>query len=291
MSHIIKKPNKCFFPRDNHVFILIVILGFFKLLMARFEKDFRQLCRQIDSLSNGQARASYDNIFNRSISRTSTSSDLSSDLEESSSSNQAFYIEITPNDGPYAHGSFIFRIEPSSEDDYPNCQPIVSCLTRIYHPNIDTTYQNCHNNVCVSTLNDWDGGVNSTFEDLLQGLMFLFHSPNPDDPLTSNITSDEEEFLRNVRTAIEGGLIEDYDCEPFEINYGYKRYLMEQEEKNEEEEKLDEHLIEILTREPNFKQLFTSDTIEFLMNNTTASSSSSSFAHSTRHNKETSTNS
>jgi ubiquitin-conjugating enzyme E2 M len=259
--------------------------------MARFEKDFRQLCRQIDSLSNGQARASYDNIFNRSISssRASTTSDSSSssDSEESSPS-QAFYIEITPQDGPYAHGSFVFRIEPSSEIDYPECQPIVSCLTRIYHPNIDTTYRNRHNNVCVSTLNDWDGGPSSTFEDLLQGLMFLFHSPNPDDPLTSNITSDEKEFLTNVRLAIEGGLIEDYDCEPFEINYGYKRYLMEKEkQQNEEGEKLDDNLVNILTREPNFKQLFTADTLEFLMNNTSASS----LAHSTRHNKETSTNS
>lgn len=260
--------------------------------MARFEKDFRQLCRQIDSLSNGQARASYDNIFNRSISssRASTTSDSSSssDSEESSPS-QAFYIEITPQDGPYAHGSFVFRIEPSSEIDYPECQPIVSCLTRIYHPNIDTTYRNRHNNVCVSTLNDWDGGPSSTFEDLLQGLMFLFHSPNADDPLTSNVSTDEDEFLKNVRIAIEGGSIQDFDEDDiFEMNYGYKRYLMEQEKQQiEEGEKIDDHLISILTRETNFREIFTADTLEFLMNNTSASS----ITHSTRHNKETSTNS
>jgi ubiquitin-conjugating enzyme E2 M len=258
--------------------------------MAQFEKDFRQLSRQIDSISNGQARASYENIFNRSnsSSRASISSDSSSSDSEENSSTLAFYIEITPQDGPYAHGSYVFRIEPSSESDYPECQPIVSCLTRIYHPNIDTTFRNRHNNVCVSTLNDWDGGPNSTFEDLLQGLMYLFHSPNRDDPLTSNISSDDKEFLTNIRIAIEGGLIEDYDCDPFEMNYGYKRYLMEQEkQQNEEGEKLDENLINILTREPNFKQLFTVDTLEFLMNNTSASL----VAHSTRHNKETSTNS
>ncbi|RKH92617.1 hypothetical protein D7Y04_42545 [Corallococcus sp. AB038B] len=105
---------------------------------------------------------------------------------------------------------------------------------------MDTTYRNYHNNVCVSTLNDWDGGPSSTFEDLLQGLMFLFHSPNPDDPLTSNITSDDDEFLRNVRISIEGGVIEDFDHLPFEMNYGYKRYLAEQEkQQNEEEEEED----------------------------------------------------
>jgi ubiquitin-conjugating enzyme E2 M len=253
--------------------------------MARFEKDFRHLCRQIDSLSNGQARASYDNIFNRSISssRASISSNSSSSDSEESTPTQAFYIEITPHDGPYAHSSYVFRIEASSDSDYPECQPVVSCLTRIYHPNIDTTYNNRHNNVCVSTLNDWDGGPNSTFEDLLQGLMFLFHSPNPDDPLTSNISSDDKEFLSNVRIAIEGGSIEDFDCDPFEMNYGYKSYLMEQEkQQNEEGEKLDENLIHILTREPNFKQIFNTDTLEFLMNNTSASS----LPHSPRHNKE-----
>ncbi|CAF2972986.1 unnamed protein product [Rotaria sp. Silwood2] len=258
--------------------------------MAQFEKDFRQLCRQIDSLSAGQARASCDNIFNNSnsVSRASSLSDsCSSDTDESNPS-QAFYIEITPRDGPYAHGSFTFLIEASTENNYPECQPIVSCLTRIYHPNIDTAYRNCYNNVCISTLNEWDGGVNSTFEDLLQGLMFLFHSPNPDDPLTSNIATDEKEFLTNVRIAIEGGLIEDFDGDPFEMNYGYKQYLLEKEtQKITEGEKLDDNIVNILTREPNFKQLFTIDTLEFLMNNT----SESSISHSTRHNKEASINS
>ncbi|CAF3789578.1 unnamed protein product [Rotaria sordida] len=258
--------------------------------MARFEKDFRQLCRQIDSLSAGQARASCDNIFNRSnsLSRASFLSDSSSSDSDESNSSQAFYIEITPRDGPYAHGSFVFRIEASSESDYPDCQPIVSCLTRIYHPNIDTTYQNCYNNVCVSTLNDWDGGANSTFEDLLQGLMFLFHSPNVDDPLTSNVSTDEKEFLTNIRIAIEGGTIEDYDNDPFEMNYGYKQYLIEKEKQQiKEGEQIDDNLVNILTREPNFKQLFNADTLEFLMNNT----SESSLSHSTRHNKEASINS
>ena len=247
--------------------------------MARFEKDFRQLCRQIDSISSGQARANRDNIFNRS---TSSHSSDSSDSEESSSSGSEFFIEITPRDGPYAHASFIFRIESSTENEYPEYQPIVSCITPIYHPNIDTTYYNCHNNVCVSTLNDWDGGPTSTFEDLLQGLMFLFHSPNPDDPLTSNIRSDEEEFQRNVRVSIEGGYIEDFDQSSFETNYGYKRYLMEQAKQHVEEgEKLDDHLVQMLIREPNYKHIFTTDTLEFLM-----STSASSVGHSTRHIKE-----
>ncbi|CAF0782486.1 unnamed protein product [Adineta steineri] len=254
--------------------------------MAQFEKDFRYLYRQIDSLSNGQARASYDNIFNRSNSLTRTSISSSSSESDEPASSLGFHIEITPQDGPYAHGSYIFRIEASTDGDYPEYPPVVSCLTRIYHPNIDTTYQNYCNNVCVSTLNEWNEGTNSTLEDILQGLMFLFHSPNLDDPLTSNITSDEKEFLKYVRISIEGGLIEDFDQEDiFEMNYGYKRYLMEQENQYiEEGEQLDDHLVKILTREPNYKDLFNADTLEFLMNTT-------SITHSTRHNKETIANS
>lgn len=255
--------------------------------MARFEKDIRHLSRQIDSLFNGQIHVNYENTFDQSspLSRTSISSD-----SERSSSNQEIFIEITPYDGPYAHASYIFRIEASSDYEYPECAPMVSCLTRIYHPNIDTTYGNYYNNVCVSTLNDWDGGSNCTLEHLVQSLMFLFHSPNPDDPLTSNITSDDDEFLRNVRISIEGGVVEDFDYEPFPVNYGYERYLEEHEQKEEPvkdcEENLEEKLIEILTREPNFKQIFNADTLEFLSNTPT-----SPLPHATRHNKETTNNS
>ena len=253
--------------------------------MAHFEKDFRQLCRQINSIGDGQARISRENIFDSTPSGSAASD--SSDSEESPSS-QSFYVEISPRDGPYAHGSFVFCIEASPDNPYPDCQPIVSCLTRVYHPNIDTTYRNCHNNVCVSVLNEWDGGPTSTFEDLLQGLMFLFHSPNPEDPLTSNVSSDHEEFTVNVRISIEGGLIEDFDAEPFEINHGYRNYVAEQEQQQQQqvngEDELSDRLVHMLTREPNFKELFTADTLEFLMN-----SSASSFVHQIRHSKEPST--
>jgi len=241
--------------------------------MTRFEKDFRHLSRQIDSLSNGQARVSITNIFEpvTSSSKTSISSD---DSDESS---QTFFIEITPNDGPYAHASFVFRIEASSDNPYPDCAPIISCLTRIYHPNIDTTYQNTHNNVCVSTLNEWDSSMNHSFDDILQGLLFLFYSPNVDDPLTSNVTCEDKEFAKNVRISIEGGSIEDFDYDSFEMNYGYKRYLNEKQ--TDQESKIDNHLVDLLTRQTNFKKIFNADTLEFLMNESTASST----FHSVRH--------
>ena len=244
--------------------------------MARFEKDFRHLCRKIDSLSAGQARASRTNTFDRLNSSTLP------DADNPSGSNQQFFIEISPRDGPYAQASYIFQIESSADNEYPDYQPIVSCITPIYHPNIDTTYNNLHNNVCLSTLSDWDGGPTSTFEDLLQGLMFLFHSPNCDDPLTSYVSTDPEEFVRNVRISIEGGDIEDFEGSPFETNYGYKRYLVEQQKKHDAEgESLDDHLVQLLIREPNYKHIFTPDTLEFLMD-----TPASSWTHTGRHKQD-----
>lgn len=267
--------------------------------MAQFEKDYRQLCKQIKSLADGQVRVSLENTFDRPGASPSTSSDsLSSSDTEETTSKLICYIEITPNDGPYARGSFVFAIEASPDGDYPETQPVVSCLTRIYHPNIDTAYGNCYNNVCVSTLNDWDGGPTSTLADLLQGLMFIFQYPNVDDPLTSNVTTDELEFQKNVRISIEGGCIEDFDQDDtFEMNYGYRRFINEQEDHDEEQEEdeqqqqqqevgeqLDDYLVQLLTRPTNFKEIFDADTLDLLM-------TAPPVAHPPRHNKEASTNS
>ena len=214
--------------------------------MARFEKDFRHLCRQIDSLSAGQARVNVDNIFDPS--------DSSSD---GSTPGSSFYVEITPRDGPYAHASFVFYIEASLEPGYPEQQPVVSCLTRVYHPNIDTQHHNHYDNVCVSTLSDWDGGVNCTLDALVQSLLFLFYSPNLDDPLTSDVSSDEVQFLANVRIAIEGGTILDFELRPFKMNYGYERYLMEQEQQEQlnNEPQLSVTLLQPSIEEPNEKMM------------------------------------
>ncbi|CAF0760645.1 unnamed protein product [Didymodactylos carnosus] len=238
-----------------------------------FQKQVYKLTRRIDSISNKQASILMENDFEQ---KEQTSVNDSLERRESQDNDndklECFYLEITPNDGPYQNGSWVFRIEITDETDYPVCQPLVSCLTQIYHPNIDTTYGNNHNNVCLSTLNDWE--PTNTLDDVLQGLLFLFYEPNVDDPLTSNVSQDDDEFLTNVRVSIEGGIVEDFD--EFQQNYGYKKYLrLQQKLKREEDEKifqnhnnsyeLDSKLINLLTKEPNFKQIFSSDTLDFLM--------------------------
>ncbi|CAF1642792.1 unnamed protein product, partial [Didymodactylos carnosus] len=199
-------------------------------------KQVYKLTRRIDSISNKQASILMENDFEQ---KEQTSVNDSLERRESQDNDndklECFYLEITPNDGPYQNGSWVFRIEITDETDYPVCQPLVSCLTQIYHPNIDTTYGNNHNNVCLSTLNDWE--PTNTLDDVLQGLLFLFYEPNVDDPLTSNVSQDDDEFLTNVRVSIEGGIVEDFD--EFQQNYGYKKYLrLQQKLKREEDEKI-----------------------------------------------------
>ena len=198
--------------------------------MARFEKEFRHLCRHIDSLSAGQSRVAVDNIFDPSKSSSDQLSATAPCQSNVSSHSSSFFLEISPHDGPYAHASFVFHVAVSKDSVYPEEAPLVSCLTRIYHPNIDTQYHNHYNNVCVSTLSDWNDGMSCSLDVLVQSLLFLFYSPNLDDPLTSDVSRDEAEFCANVRISIDGGSIPDFERMPFERNYGYQRYLIEQEQ-------------------------------------------------------------
>lgn len=221
--------------------------------MARFEKDFRQLTRRLDSVFDGQVRISVTNIFDDSQSK--------SDDEDEESSFGRFFVEITPKDGLYANASYIFSIKTNDyEYCYPACAPLISCLTRIYHPNINTRCKQFSDNVCVSILNDWgcDEGE-STLEDIIQALLFLFYNPNLDDPLTSHISHNLVEFARNVRISIEGGSIEEFENTDFEVNYGYQRYL------DLKERELEEIFFDITLDEPTVDQTTTNERSESLI--------------------------
>ncbi|VDN98072.1 unnamed protein product [Rodentolepis nana] len=56
-----------------------------------------------------------------------------------------FKLEITPNEGIWQHGRFIFDF--NIPETYNHAPPVVKCLTKIWHPNIDE-----HGNVCLSIL-------------------------------------------------------------------------------------------------------------------------------------------
>ena len=82
----------------------------------------------------------------------------------------------------------------------------MTCLTNIYHPNIDPTDQ--YANVCLNILDDWPPSYG--LQDLIQGILFLLHNPNLDDPLSPYFDDfyDEEEFAKNVRMSLRGEKVE-----------------------------------------------------------------------------------
>jgi ubiquitin-conjugating enzyme E2 M len=85
--------------------------------------------------------------------------------------------------------------------DYPHKPPKVTCTTQIYHPNI-----NLEGNVCLNILReDWKPVLD--INAVIYGVIYLFHEPNPDDPLNheaadlyrTNIARFEQTVQRTLR--------------------------------------------------------------------------------------------
>lgn len=143
-------------------------------------KDFHKLMKNIASFSNNQAEVCQ----------------YEEDLE-------AFKVEILPKDGVYCGGKFDFQV---TLKDYPKMAPTVTCVTRIYHPNID----NESGDICLNLFDEWT--ETNTLEDCVQGLLFLLYNPNLEDPLSPlfdpESDNDFDGFAENVRRSLEGGEVE-----------------------------------------------------------------------------------
>jgi len=110
-----------------------------------------------------------------------------------------FRITITPDIGYWKGGSFVFLFDIPPEYNFK--PPKVSCVTRIYHPNIDT-----EGHVCLNVLReDWSAAFDITA--CVNSLMFLFQAPNPEDPLNREaaqlMLQDERQFARMVTRSIQ----------------------------------------------------------------------------------------
>jgi len=111
-----------------------------------------------------------------------------------------FKVKISPDDGIYRGGSFVFDFKiPSS---YPHDAPKVLCETQVYHPNIDM-----EGHVCLNILReDWKPVL--TIQSIIMGLQFLMYDPNPDDPLNKDaadaLTTDKRKFEQTVRHTFQG---------------------------------------------------------------------------------------
>jgi len=116
---------------------------------------------------------------------------------------QEFNVAITPDSGYWKGATYTFHFV--IPDNYPYKPPKVTCIEKIYHPNIDL-----QGNVCLNLLKaDWRPIL--SVQQIIHGLIFLFLEPNPADPLNveaaevfrDNIT----QFKANVTKALQGGYV------------------------------------------------------------------------------------
>ena len=148
-------------------------------------KQYRDLARNIENFTDGQASL-----------KEQTDSDSLSEIQ----------VTFTIKSGPYRGAIIDFSIDTT---DFPTTAPGVTCLTELYHPNIDFDEEE-PGVVCLNLLEElWN--EETTLEDVIQGLLFLFYHANVEDPLSLHFTGSEteEEFERNVRLSLRGKPVND----------------------------------------------------------------------------------
>lgn len=146
----------------------------------RQQSDFLSLVKNITKDSDNQAYLSYN--------------------EENLTT---FTVILKPNGGLYSGHSFNFKIHMPAK--YPAVPPHITCMQHIYHPNIDDEGE-----ICLSLLDDWCGDTND-LRDCVIGLLFLFHHPNIDDPLSPYFDPyelSEKEFHENVEKSLVGKAVD-----------------------------------------------------------------------------------
>ncbi len=113
-------------------------------------------------------------------------------------------IKITDEESLWYPATYKFNIKVPP--NYPHDPPRCTCVTKIYHPNIDLS-----GNVCLNILRaDWKPilGVNI----VLIGLKMLFLEPNANDPLNHEaanvMRSDPTLFRNNVKRSLKGQTVD-----------------------------------------------------------------------------------
>lgn len=150
-------------------------------------KQYGDLVRNIESFTNGQGTVK---------------------LNDASDTLDVIYVTFNIKDGVFRGAKIDFKLKIT--DSYPSIPPDVTCLTEIYHPNLDF-YEDDEDdgNVCLNLFDEqWTSEC--TLEDIVQGLLFLIYNPNLTDPLNSMFYGNEpdEEFEKNVRISLRGGTVD-----------------------------------------------------------------------------------
>ena len=108
---------------------------------------------------------------------------------------------------------FLFQIDASSLEEKNSSMPVITCLTEIYHPNIDTSDAYTYSNVCLNILDSAPPGSIGGLQSIVLGLIWLLKNPNLNDPLSPYFDGsvEEEIFAENVNLYMRGEDVEDYE--------------------------------------------------------------------------------
>ena len=120
-----------------------------------------------------------------------------------------FKVKIKVNDEDSLWHGATYEFSVSVPLTYPISPPVIKCLTKIYHPNIDLA-----GNVCLNILRkDWRPILGISV--VIFGLLFLFVEPNPDDPLNLEASeiyrNNKSKFVENVKKSLKGKSVDGVD--------------------------------------------------------------------------------
>ncbi|SCN63647.1 NEDD8-conjugating enzyme UBC12, putative [Plasmodium chabaudi chabaudi] len=106
-------------------------------------------------------------------------------------------VSITSQDGFFRNKTVKFIIK--FKDTYPITPPKISCLTKIFHPNIDE-----NGNVCLNVLKlDWNPIIN--LQMLILGLILLLNEPSTNDPFNvdaANVLKNDKQKFIEINNAL-----------------------------------------------------------------------------------------
>lgn len=117
--------------------------------------------------------------------------------------NSEFLVVINGASGTsYENAKVIFKVSiDKTKRNYPFVAPVVTCVTPIYHPNIDK-----HGHICLDILGkNWVAA--QTFESIATSLSSFLDEPNPDDPLFTEAATmckqNRKEYNVRVKTFVD----------------------------------------------------------------------------------------
>jgi|EP00945_MAST-04E_sp_MAST-4E-sp1_P004906 ubiquitin-conjugating enzyme E2 M len=103
-------------------------------------------------------------------------------------------VVVKPEQGHWKSGTYNFSI--TVPDQFPHKPPLVHCNTKIYHPNIDL-----EGHVCLNILRaDWKPVLD--INAVIYGIIFLFYTPNPSDPLNKEAAKQLRESPRDFEATV-----------------------------------------------------------------------------------------